>query len=78
MKRGVKTMVTRSTELADRVSQALMDDERTREALIDVVNNQGVVTLSGVVKSHEMRDVAEQIVRQQQGVITVVNDLKIA
>jgi osmotically-inducible protein OsmY len=71
-------MVMKSTEIADHVSQALMDDERTREAMIDVIDNQGVITLSGVVESREVHQAAEEIARQQPGVITVVNDLKIA
>ena len=66
-----------STELADRVTQALMNDERTREAAIDVVNNQGVVTLSGAVKSAVVRQAAEEIAKQQPGVITVVSELVI-
>jgi osmotically-inducible protein OsmY len=66
-----------STEIADRVTEALMNDERTREAAIDVVNNQGVVTLSGAVVSQEVRRAAEEIARQQSGVITVISELVI-
>jgi hypothetical protein len=41
------------------------------------VDNNGVVTLSGVVPSVEARQAAEEITEQVNGVKSVINDLKI-
>lgn len=59
------------------VENALLEDPRTTEAILDVANNRGVVTLTGTVDSEEIRQAAEEIARQQPGVLTVVNELKV-
>ncbi|HEX6304474.1 MAG TPA: BON domain-containing protein [Anaerolineales bacterium] len=59
------------------VENALLEDPRTTEAILDVANNRGVITLTGTVDSEEIRQAAEEIARQQQGVLTVVNELKV-
>ena len=59
------------------VENALLEDPRTTEAILDVANNQGIITLTGAVDSEEIRQAAEEIARQQQGVLTVVNELKV-
>lgn len=66
-----------NTNVYERVSKALLDDPRTSEAVIDVVTQQGMVTLTGLVDSEEVRQAAEEIARNQPGVITVVNELKV-
>jgi osmotically-inducible protein OsmY len=58
--------------------EALLRDPRTGEAAIDVSSAGGAVTLSGWVSSEGIRQAAEDIVRRQKGVITVINDLEIA
>ncbi len=63
------------TNLKEKVIQALRDHPRTKEAIIDVVDRQGVITLTGTVPSWEIRQAAEEIASQQDGVITVINDL---
>ena len=60
-----------------RVANALMEDPRTEEAIIDVANERGIITLTGSVDSEETRQAAEQIARDDQGVISVVNALKV-
>ena len=64
------------SSVRERVIQALQDDPRTQEG-IDVVNEQGLITLTGTVNSPEMRQAADEIARRQDGVITVINDLKV-
>ena len=59
------------------VENALLEDPRTTEAILDVANNRGVITLTGTVDSEEIRQAAEEIARQQPGVLTVVNELKV-
>jgi len=65
------------SEVAKRVRTALANDERTREFGIDVVDDNGLVTLRGTVTSRETRQTAEQIAREQKGVIDVINDLQV-
>ena len=71
-------MVSPMTDITDRVMVALLDDPRTRNAGIDVGSTQGVVTLTGTVKSEAIREAAEDIARRQPGVITVINELTVA
>lgn len=70
-------MVSPITSITERVLAALKDDPRTQDAMVEVAFNQGVVTLAGVVKTAEARDAAEEISRQQAGVVTVINELKV-
>jgi osmotically-inducible protein OsmY len=66
-----------TTSVADRVADALVSDPRTSHEVVDVVYKQGVVTLAGKVKSQQARLAAEEIARSQDGVISVVNELKV-
>ena len=60
------------------VNLALQDEPLTRHCTIDVVNNQGAITLSGTVPSEEARLAAERVSKKQRGVVLVVNELKVA
>ena len=60
-----------------KVIDALLNDERTQEAIIEVINDRGVVTLLGTVESHELAELAEELASQQEEVITVVNSLNV-
>jgi len=64
-------------ELAHRVSIALKNDPRTRDAAIDVVDEGGTVTLTGTVTSEGIRQAAEEITQQQEGVVQVINELQV-
>lgn len=66
-----------NTNIYERVSKSLLDDPRTSKAVIDIVTQQGMITLTGKVDSEEVRQAAEEIARNQPGVITVVNELKV-
>ncbi len=65
-------------ETVDRVMDALYSDPRTSEAMIDVSNDRGIVTLKGTVDSEEIRQAAEHIARQQEGVTIVINAIKVS
>ena len=64
-------------ELAHRVSIALKNDPRTRDAAVDVVDEGGTVTLTGTVASEEVRRAAEEITQQREGVVQVINELQV-
>lgn len=66
-----------SMKYIDRVVQALMSDPRTKDVTIDVIDEHGIVTLRGTVDREHIRQAAEEIARKQEGVITVINEIKI-
>lgn len=57
------------------IQKALAADKRTANAMIDVVDDGGVILLQGIVDNVTTRQVAEDITLQQLGVMTVFNDL---
>ncbi|NLH00133.1 MAG: BON domain-containing protein [Chloroflexi bacterium] len=59
------------------VEDALLKDPRTKNAVIDIGYNRGVITLSGNVKNEKERQAAEEIVRSLPDVLQVVNELKV-
>jgi hypothetical protein len=65
------------SELAIVVTKALHEDERTGEAPIEVVDDGGVITLTGTVDSEEARDAAGEIARSVEGVVSVTVDLDV-
>jgi osmotically-inducible protein OsmY len=71
-------MDTAVSSVIKQISEALSRDPRTQNAVIDVGYNQGVVILTGTVKSREMLMAAEKIAQSQPGVVSVVNELRIA
>jgi osmotically-inducible protein OsmY len=70
-------MVSPMTDVSQRVLEALQNDSRIKGTLIDVAYNQGVVTLSGQVKTEALREAAEEVARQQGGVVSVINEIKV-
>ena len=62
---------------ATRVATALFEDVRTSDAVIEVIDDRGVITLQGEIDDPETRDAAEAIAAEQLGVISVVNSLQI-
>ena len=61
----------------DPVTKALLTDPRTKDAIIDVANEHGIVTLNGMVERETIRKAAEEIARQQKGVISVINEIRV-
>jgi osmotically-inducible protein OsmY len=62
--------------LQEKVQAALQEDARTREAPIEVLNENGIITLTGFVTHLETREIAEEITKDVDGVVSVVNDIK--
>ena len=64
-------------DLQHQAQDALSEINEMRDARIDVLDNNGIITLTGFVPSGEARDQAEAIVRQMDGVISVINELSV-
>jgi osmotically-inducible protein OsmY len=66
-------------DLQHQVQAALMDDLDLRGYYegVEVLDNNGVITLRGTVPSREARDRAEEIVRGMDGVLNVINEVDV-
>ncbi len=64
-------------DLQHQVQDALSEINELRGACIDVLNNNGIVTLTGIVPTVDVRERAEAIVRRMDGVMNVINELNV-
>jgi len=66
------------TQIRERIMSALKEDTRTAEASVEVVNQQGVVTLKGTVETEKTRQAAVEIASEPSEVFTVIDELAVA
>lgn len=59
------------------VQDALAEINEMRGARIDVLDSNGIITLTGIVPTVEARERAEAIVRGIDGVAQVINELNV-
>ena len=64
-------------DLQHQVMEALAEINEMRGARIDVLDSNGIVTLTGIVPSVDARERAEAIVRGMPGVTSVINELNV-
>jgi osmotically-inducible protein OsmY len=64
-------------DLQHEVQEALAEINEMRGSRIDVLNSNGIVTLTGVVPTVDAREQAEAIVRGLSGVTSVINELDV-
>lgn len=72
-----ETILSKDEALRTKVSNALAEHPDTRETAVEVINENGVITLVGEVKSAQARQAAAAIAAEQPGVISVTNSLKV-
>jgi osmotically-inducible protein OsmY len=65
------------SELQHKVQTAITSDPRTREYGIDVLEQNGVITLKGTVPTREVSDTAESLAAEVFGVRGVINELEV-
>ena len=71
-------MTNNSTaDLQLKAQKAILDDPRTREQGIEVLDDNGVVALEGYVTSREVKETAKSILSEVSGVVSVINRLEI-
>ena len=70
-------MANIESTLALALDDLLTRDRRTTDSQIEVIDNNGVITLSGVALSQEARRVATEVASNHPGVLSVINDLDI-
>ena len=66
------------TNAKNDIMVALMQDSTTQDCAIEVIDNNGIITLAGVVPTQEASDRAEAIAHAVDGVGTVLNQLVVA
>jgi len=66
-----------AAQLKDKVVENLMQDSRLADYPIEVLNNNGVITLTGEVPSQELSEAAEAIAKHTDGAVTVINEIVI-
>jgi hypothetical protein len=59
------------------VLDELAEDPRTASSVIEVIHDQGVITLTGEVDNELAHIAAEEIAHRHQGVTSVVNALEV-
>jgi osmotically-inducible protein OsmY len=64
-------------DLQHQLQDALGEINELRDAQIDVLNSNGIITLRGVVPNVDARERAEAIVRGMDGVTSVINELDV-
>lgn len=65
------------SELAQKVADQINDRRDVRENPVNVVDDNGVITLTGRVKDIETREAAEAIAEEVPGVEEVINDIEV-
>lgn len=64
-------------DLQHEVQEAVGEINELRGARIDVLDSNGIITLTGIVPTVEARERAEAIVRGLSGVTSVINELNV-
>jgi hypothetical protein len=75
--KGAIAMLSQKSELALWIEQAFTHNEHLDDSQIEVLDDNGVITLTGVASSNEARMVAAEIVQSAPGVISLTNDLEV-
>jgi osmotically-inducible protein OsmY len=73
-RRGVVT--SELSDLASLVAEAILIADGIGQALIEVIDEDGVITLKGTVESEQAILTAEALAQEQAGVVEVINQLK--
>lgn len=65
-------------DLQQQINAAFRDDRAMKDYEgVEVLNDNGIITLTGSVPTREARDRAEALVRQMDGVVNVINELDV-
>ena len=63
--------------LKEKLDEFFLQDQHLADYPVEVLNNNGIVTLIGKVPTRELSEAAEKIAKQTDGVIAVINDIVI-
>jgi osmotically-inducible protein OsmY len=66
------------TDLQTRVQRAIMDDSRTKDYAVEVMDNNGIIILRGAVPSREASTAVEMVAKEVEGVVSVINETDVS
>lgn len=66
-----------TNNLTSDLTAILADDPRTETAVIEIINERGVITLSGVVPDLQTKEAAATLIKRHPDVISVNNSLQV-
>lgn len=70
-------MARSQSDLKGLVCEAILITDNISQAVIEIKDNEGIITLKGTVESEQDRLAVEDLVRHQEGVVDVINKLEI-
>ena len=65
------------TDLQTRVEAALLNDSRTKEYGVEVLDNNGIIILRGAIPSREASTAVEMVAKEVEGVVSVINEMDV-
>jgi osmotically-inducible protein OsmY len=70
-------MQNEKEDLLKRIDEALLNDSRTKDTAIEIIDENSIITMRASVPSRRISQAAEDIVSNQTGVVDVINALQI-
>jgi osmotically-inducible protein OsmY len=71
-------MSNNANNLEELVCEAILITNNMSQAVIEIQNDDGIITLKGTVESKQDKVAAEALARQQQGGVDVINRLHVS
>lgn len=65
------------SDLRNHVQAAFAQDDDLQDYGIEIIDSNGVITLTGTVPTQEARERAEAVARQVDGVTSVINEIDV-
>jgi osmotically-inducible protein OsmY len=65
------------TDLQTRVEAALLNDSRTKDYGVEVLDNNGIIILRGAIPSREASTAVEMVAKEVEGVVSVINEMDV-
>jgi osmotically-inducible protein OsmY len=65
------------SKVKERIDTLLANHAQTKDYAIEAKEENGVVTLVGAVPTRDIKTLAEKLVREQEGVNSVINSLDV-
>ncbi len=70
-------MSRREIDVKELLCEAILISNAIGRAVIEIKDEQGIITLKGTVESEQDRAAAEVLARRQEGVVDVINRLHV-
>jgi osmotically-inducible protein OsmY len=73
-----RSLMSRSeSKVEELVCEAILITNNISQAVIEIKDDDGIITLKGTVESEQDKLAAEALARQQEGVVDVINRLRV-